>query len=74
MKNVGFGDAPNFKLISSQPQIIDNEKGLLVAFQIISVYSARACVRVLCMRVVSVSGHHNTSLSILKKSIFRFYR
>jgi hypothetical protein len=30
--NVGAGDAQNFTLTSSQPQIIDNQKGLLVSF------------------------------------------
>ena len=35
VRNEGKGDAKNLKIISSQPKIIDNEKGLLVDFQII---------------------------------------
>jgi Chitobiase/beta-hexosaminidase C-terminal domain len=35
VSNNGFGVANNFRVISSQPQIIENEKGLLVDFRII---------------------------------------
>jgi hypothetical protein len=33
--NEGMGSAKNFTITSSQPTIVDNEKGLLVAFQLI---------------------------------------
>ena len=33
--NAGMGSAKNFTITSSQPKIVDNEKGLLVAFQLI---------------------------------------
>lgn len=35
VKNVGYGEALDFKILSSQPEIIENEKGLLIDFQII---------------------------------------
>ncbi|WP_218653149.1 ELWxxDGT repeat protein [Nostoc sp. TCL26-01] len=35
VRNQGKGDAKNLKITSGQPKIIDNEKGLLVDFQII---------------------------------------
>ena len=34
--NKGYGDARNVKLITQQPQIVDNEKGLLLDFSIVS--------------------------------------
>ncbi|MGC3958042.1 MAG: CARDB domain-containing protein [Verrucomicrobiota bacterium] len=34
-KNIGAGDAKNFEITSAQPQIIENEKGLLIDFRII---------------------------------------
>ena len=36
VKNSGYGDAKHFKITSAQPQIIDNEKGLLIDFQLIA--------------------------------------
>ncbi len=35
VENNGHGDAKNLRIISGQPQIVDNEKGLLIAFKII---------------------------------------
>ena len=35
ISNEGYGTATSLKITSSQPEIIDNEKGLLVNFQII---------------------------------------
>ncbi len=35
VKNIGAGDAKNFEITSGQPQIIENEKGLLIDFSII---------------------------------------
>jgi hypothetical protein len=35
VKNVGAGTAHNFQITSAQPQIVDNEKGLLINFTII---------------------------------------
>ena len=35
VKNVGAGKAHNFRITSGQPQIVDNEKGLLIDFSII---------------------------------------
>ena len=35
VKNNGGGAARNLSLASAQPQIVDNEKGLLIAFNII---------------------------------------
>ena len=34
VKNSGFGKATNMKISSSQPEIVDNQQGLLVGFQI----------------------------------------
>ncbi len=36
VQNSGAGTAHNFKITSAQPQIIENEKGLLIDFQIIA--------------------------------------
>lgn len=36
MRNVGKGDAANVRMVTHQPEIIDNEKGLLVNFEITS--------------------------------------
>ena len=35
VKNVGAGSAHNFKITSGQPQIVDDQKGLLINFSII---------------------------------------
>ncbi|WP_103123724.1 Calx-beta domain-containing protein, partial [Nostoc cycadae] len=35
VKNEGKGDAKNLRITSAQPKIVDNEKGLLIDFQII---------------------------------------
>ena len=35
VKNSGAGNANNFRITSGQPQIVDNEKGLLIDFRII---------------------------------------
>ncbi len=35
IQNVGQGDAKNVRITSAQPQIVDNEKGLLIDFKII---------------------------------------
>ena len=35
VKNVGAGSAHNFQITSGQPQIVDNQKGLLIDFKII---------------------------------------
>ena len=35
IENRGYGDARDVKIVSSQPEIIDNKKGLLVDFEII---------------------------------------
>jgi hypothetical protein len=35
VKNVGAGSAHNFRITSGQPQIVDNQKGLLINFTII---------------------------------------
>lgn len=34
--NLGYGDATNLKMVTDQPQIIDNKKGLLIDFELIS--------------------------------------
>ncbi len=34
-RNIGAGDARNFRITSAQPKIIENEKGLLIDFKII---------------------------------------
>ena len=36
INNKGYGDATNVKMTTKQPEIIDNEKGLLVDFEILS--------------------------------------
>ncbi len=36
VENKGFGVAKHFRITSAQPQIVDNEKGLLIDFQIIA--------------------------------------
>ena len=36
ISNKGYGDATNLKLTTHQPEIIDNQKGLLIDFEIIS--------------------------------------
>lgn len=36
INNKGYGDASNVNLITQQPQIVDNEKGLLVDFELLS--------------------------------------
>lgn len=35
VENHGFGDARNLKIVSSQPEIVDNEKGLFIDFKVI---------------------------------------
>jgi hypothetical protein len=40
VQNNGAGEARNFSITSAQPKIIDNEKGLLVDFQIITTHVA----------------------------------
>jgi hypothetical protein len=35
VENKGFGDARNLKIVSSQPEIVDNEKGLFIDFKAI---------------------------------------
>jgi len=36
IQNKGYGVAKNFRIASAQPQIVENEKGLLIDFQIIA--------------------------------------
>ena len=36
INNKGYGDATNVKMVTNQPEIIDNEKGLLINFEILS--------------------------------------
>ncbi|HNT15032.1 MAG TPA: CARDB domain-containing protein [Verrucomicrobiota bacterium] len=36
VKNNGAGEAKNFRITSAQPEIVENEKGLLIDFQIIA--------------------------------------
>jgi hypothetical protein len=36
VNNFGYGDARNFRITSGQPEIIENEKGLLIDFKIIA--------------------------------------
>ncbi len=36
LRNKGYGWAKNFRITSAQPQIVENEKGLLIDFQIIA--------------------------------------
>src|SRR6202000_634033 len=35
VQNKGYGAANNFQITSAQPQIVDNEKGLLIGFNIL---------------------------------------
>lgn len=34
--NTGYGDATNVKMVTEQPKIVDNEKGLLIDFELLS--------------------------------------
>lgn len=34
--NIGYGDARNLRIMTSQPEIVENEKGLLVDFELVS--------------------------------------
>lgn len=36
INNIGYGDANNVQMITEQPQIIENEKGLLIDFELMS--------------------------------------
>lgn len=36
INNVGYGDATNVQMVTQQPEIIDNEKGLLINFELMS--------------------------------------
>lgn len=36
VNNKGYGDATNVKMLTQQPEITENEKGLLIAFELIS--------------------------------------
>ncbi len=36
INNKGYGDASNVRIVTQQPQIIDNEKGLLIDFEFVS--------------------------------------
>ena len=36
INNKGYGDANNVRMVTSQPQIVDNKKGLLIDFELIS--------------------------------------
>lgn len=36
INNVGYGDATDVKMFTEQPKIVDNEKGLLIDFELIS--------------------------------------
>lgn len=36
INNVGYGDATNVRMVTEQPEIIDNEKGLLIDFELLS--------------------------------------
>lgn len=36
IENLGFGDARNLRVTSNQPEIVENEDGLLVSFELIS--------------------------------------
>ena len=36
INNKGYGDATNVRMVTQQPQIIDNEKGLLIDFELLS--------------------------------------
>ena len=36
INNVGYGDAKNVQMTTNQPEIVDNEKGLLIDFELVS--------------------------------------
>lgn len=36
INNIGYGDATNVRMIANQPEIVDNEKGLLIDFELMS--------------------------------------
>lgn len=36
INNIGYGDATDVKMVTEQPKIVDNEKGLLIDFELIS--------------------------------------
>lgn len=36
INNVGYGDATNVRMVTEQPKIIENEKGLLIDFELLS--------------------------------------
>lgn len=36
INNIGYGDATNVRMVTNQPEIINNEKGLLIDFKILS--------------------------------------
>lgn len=36
INNLGYGDATNVKMVTEQPEIIENEKGLLIDFELMS--------------------------------------
>lgn len=36
INNTGYGDATNVRMVTEQPEIIDNEKGLLIDFELLS--------------------------------------
>ena len=36
IKNTGYGDAKNVRLVTEQPEMLDNEKGLLINYEILS--------------------------------------
>lgn len=36
INNIGYGDATNVRLTTNQPEIVENEKGLLIDFEILS--------------------------------------
>lgn len=36
INNIGYGDATNVRMVTNQPQIVDNEKGLKIDFELLS--------------------------------------
>ncbi|MBR6867806.1 MAG: T9SS type A sorting domain-containing protein [Prevotella sp.] len=36
ISNIGYGDAANVRMVTGQPEIVDNEKGLLIDFELLS--------------------------------------
>lgn len=36
INNIGYGDATNVRMVTNQPEIVENEKGLLVDFELMS--------------------------------------